>query len=316
MNKLAIIFNTCGISGEHPQQYVKALDSILEQEMPDSQIIVSACMNSRAAMEYVKKKVARPVTFNLIQEKLPVNVTFNHSALKARELFGDFEGYLYVDSGIEFTKKTDIFSLYKLLSTDNYGMVAAQVDTDGGYFQWFGIGDGHNDHTQNHKFFENGDFEIPIGKTVNLHCQIFSKEILDTYGYLFPDIYASFCSESVFSFLCAAIKKKFVLSKDVVVKHLKSMDGPSSGFSPHSWMMQGRPTYDHPFLVDSVVELARKGQEFGFGYEECQNIVNHNPDKYDGLFCNDDRLKNYIRDNQFVGNLGLLDYSKIEVDTI
>jgi len=139
---------------------------------------------------------------------------------------------------------------------------------------------------------------------------------MDAYGYLFPDIYASFCSESVFSFLCAAIRKKFVLSKDVIVTHLKSMDGPSSGFNPNSWLMQGKPTYDHPFLVDSVVELAKKGHEFGFGYEECQGIVMHNPDKYDGFFCNDERLKDYIRDNQFVGNLGLLNYDNIKIDTI
>ena len=316
MNKLAIIFNICGIRRENPENYVTAINTIFDQDITDSRVIISSCLNSEETLQYIADNVNGPVTINLIKERLPVNVTFNHSALKARELFGDFEGYLYIDSGIFFKSPTDISSLYKLLATRAYGMIAAQVDTDGGYFQWFDIGTGHNDHTQNHEFFADGDFDIPVGKTVNLHCQIFSKDILDAYGYLFPDIYAGFCSESVFSFQCAALQKKFVLSKDVVVSHLKSMDGPSSGFSPAKWQLMGRPTYDHPFLVDSVVAIANKGRKFGFGYEECQNIVMHDSSKYDGLFCIDSRLVDFIRQNQFIGNLGVLNYDEIDSELL
>jgi hypothetical protein len=307
VNKLAIVFNTCGISGrEAVQQYVNGINSIIDQDIEGCEIIISSCLNSAEAISYVQDNISRKVTFNLIKEKLPVNVTFNHSCLVARELFGEFGGYLYIDSGITLRTNKDISILYDLLQKGRHALVAAQTDTDGGYDRWFGVD----------KMLTDSDFEIPIGKTINLHCQIFSKDILDYYGYLFPDIYASFCSESVFTFLCSAIGKTFVLSKDVMVSHIHSMDGPSSGFDPREWMMNGGITYEHPFLVDSVVRIAKEGHEFGFGYEEVQDLVVHKPEKYDGLICNDPRLKDFIRDNQFVGNMGLLDYSQIDHEVL
>lgn len=310
MNKLAIIFNTCGINEgrnltSHADKYVERIKTIFEQDITDSHVFISSCLNSLESLQYVKSKVNGPLTVNLIKEKLPVNVTFNHTALKAREIFGEFEGYLYVDSGVSFIKPTDISALYQILATKEYAMIAARAGSDHGYHQWFGNDLSNLD-----------DFEIPIGKTVNLHCQIFSKVIMDVYGYLFPDIYSGFCSESVFSFLCSALGKKFVLSKDVAVNHLTGMDGQSAAFSPQEWEMSGKLTYEHPFLVESVVDIAKKGYEFGFGYEECQHIVDHNPDKYDGFFCTDDRLKDFIRDNQFVGNLGLLDFDLINSEIL
>jgi hypothetical protein len=310
MNRLAIIFNTCGINEgrnltSHVDKYVERINTIFEQDITDSHVFISSCLNSVESLQYVKSKVNGPLTVNLIKEKLPVNVTFNHTALKAREIFGEFEGYLYVDSGVSFVKPTDISVLYDLLAKNEYAMVAARASSDNGYQRWFG-----------NNLNSSGDFEIPIGKTVNMHCQVFSKDVLDVYGYLDPDIYAGFCSESVFSFMCSALGKKFVLSKDVTVSHLTGLDGPSAAFFPPDWEASGNVTYDHPFLVDSVVDIAKKGYEFGFGYEECQHIVDHDPNKYDGFFCKDDRLKGFIRDNQFVGNLGLLDFKTIDSEVL
>lgn len=312
---LAVIFNTCGIRGEHPEQYAEAIDRILKQDFTDFKLIISSCLNTSACSDYLKNRFGDKILINKIQERLPVNVTFNHSCLLARETYGEFEGYLYVDSGIFLKTSKDLGNLYDLFKSDDYGMVAAQVDSDGGYHQWFGLGQDERDHSTNHLFFENGDFVIPIGKTVNLHCQIFSKKLFDYYGYLFPDIYAGYCSESVFSFLCAALHTKYVLSKDVVVSHIHGLDGGSSGFDPIAWKRSGKETYEHPFMVESVVAIAKQGQEFGFGYEECQNIVNHISDKFDGYFAKDDRLKDFIRDTQFIGNIGF-NYSHVMSEVV
>lgn len=310
--KLLVVFNTCGIARENYQQYVFGLNSIINQEFDSFRIVMSSCLNSSSLRNGVQNFFKDRISYNFIDDKLPVNITFNHSCLKAREEFGDFDGYLYIDSGITLTQSDNLSRLYHLFKSGPNAMVAAQTSTDAGYLQWFGIGSHHHDTSQNHLLFKDGDFQIPVGKTVNLHMQIFSKDLLDTYGYLVPDIYAGYCTESVFSFLCAAIKQKFMLSKDVIVDHIHGMDGGSSGFDPIEWVKTGRPTQDHPFLVDSVYRIAKDGHQYGFGYEECANLVNHDPDMYDNNgFCTNNVLKEWIRHNQFVGNLGLFDYSKI-----
>jgi hypothetical protein len=313
---LAIIYNTCGIKGEHPEQYAEAIDRILNQEFNDFKLIVSSCLNTTQCGDYLKSRFGDRILINKIQEKLPVNVTFNHSCLLARDTYGEFEGYLYVDSGIFLKTPKDIGNLYTLFKSGDYGMVAAQVDSDGGYLDWFGLGKDNHDSSSNHLLFKDGDFIIPIGKTVNLHFQIFSKSIMDFYGYLFPDIYAGHCSESVFSFVCAAISNKFVLSKDVIVSHIQGMDGQSSGFDPHIWQRNGKPSYDHPFLVDSVVDIAKSGYKFGFGYEEIRHIVDHDPDKFDGYLAKDPNLKEFIRNTQYIGNTSLFEYSQISSEQL
>lgn len=311
---LAVIFNTCGIRTEHVNEYIEAISRVVAQDL-DTKIVVSSCLNSDSCISTIKDRFQDKVVINRILDKLPVNVTFNHSCLLANKLYGDLDGYLYMDSGVMLKTRQDLSNLNKLFMSDDYGMVAAQVDTDGGYHQWFGLGKNDLDHSTNHLFFESGDFVIPIGKTINLHCQIFSKKLLDFYGYLFPDIYAGYCSESVFSFVCAAIKTKFVLSKDVIVSHIHGMDGGSSGFDPVAWKRSGKETYEHPFMVDSVVRIAKEGHQYGFGYEECQNIVNHDPDKFDGFMAKDDRLKDFIKSTQFIGN-SVFDYSTIASEVI
>lgn len=312
MNKLAIVFNTCGIKRENVLQYVNGISSLLDQDIDNSRIILSSCLNTEMVRNYLYNYFGDAISYNHIDEVLPVNVTFNHSCIKARQEFGDFEGYMYIDSGITMRSRKDISNLYNLFKRDAYGMVAAQTSTDTGYWQWFNIGNNPDDNSQNHLLFKNGDFIIPLGKTVNLHAQIFSKDILDSYGYIIPDIYASYCTESVFSFLCAAIHTKFVLSKDVIVDHIHGMDIGSAGFDPIAYSSQGGKTYDHGFMVKSVVDLAKKGQAFGFGYEECQRLVMHDPSKYDdNQYAKDDLLKQYIKDNQYIGNLGVFDYNNI-----
>lgn len=311
MKKLAIVYNICGIRREFIDHYEKTIQEILNQDFSDYELIISGCMNTELCLSRLSKKFPQLMIINTT-EVLPVNVTFNLACLEARKKYGDFEGYLYIDSGIGFPNNDIISKMYKSFIKNDAGMLAARVDVDGGYHQWFGVGDSPHNDSDIDSFFDKGDFTIPIGKTVNLHCQIFSSKLLEYYGYLMPDIYASFCTESVFSFVCAALDVPFILSKDAIVTHIHGMEGGSSGFNPAGWISSGKKTWDHPFLVDSVYSIAKDGHKFGFGYEECQSIVNHNPSKYSGYKCLDKNLKNFIKDYQFVGNMNLLDYDLIQ----
>ena len=309
---LAIIFNVCGLSGrENANQYVQFVDSIFAQEFDGAKVFISGCKSSEHTKQLLNTCFGGHLSYNWIEDVLPVNVTFNHTVKKAVKEFGDFGGYLYLDSGISFQTIHDLANLYKVYETGKYGMVAAQTTSDDGYHLWWGVGKNVYDRSENYKLFEKGDFEIPLGKTVNLHCQIFSGKMYETYNGLMPDIFAGYCTESVFSYMCAAIQSKFAVAKDVIVNHIHSMDIGSAGFSPLKWQQEGKVTWNHPFIIDDLMPRIEGGKEYGLGYERLQGIQDHDPTKFDEHeYALDHRLAGYIRDNLFLSQ-DLFDYDKI-----
>lgn len=312
-NKILAVYNTCGISGrENSNYYIAALNTILAQKFDGMKVVMSDCMSPPQVRNKIKQYFGGAISYNFINEVLPVNVTFNHSVLKGIEQFGEFDGYLYIDSGIQLVHDQQLRILYDLLKSGPYGIVSSRVDQDSGYGFVFGFGKFEGDTSEDYKLFEHGDFIIPVGKGVNNHLQIFANTIQKYYKKCWPDIFASWCSESIFTFLCAAIKQKWVISKDVIVHHHQGVDGQSSGFNPQVWKMQGRNTIDHPFLVSSIIKIVQEGQKYGIGYEEAQNIIMHDTTQYDeNGYCINDELKKYIKENLFLPQ-SLLDYDRIK----
>lgn len=307
MSDLLVVFNTCGINRakENYIQYMFNIQSILDQRFPNMKVAVSSCMNSDNAKTYLMNAFGDTLAYNFIDDSLPVSVTFNHTVQKCIEKYGNFKGYLYVDSGVDFVGDVEYISkLYDLFQNDNYAMVSSRVTHDGGFDIWF---DG-----QEESLFKDNVFDIPVGRAINLHVQIFHHDMLNAYNHILPDIFAGQCMESTFSFLCAALKKKWGVRGDVVLTHNTSMDGASSGFLPFVWERQGKNKWDHMFRTEeSILDIIGRGVEFGMGYEELQGIINHDPDKYDmDGYAIDDRLKSYIRDNLYL-NKHQFDYGKI-----
>ena len=302
MNSLLVVYNTCGISGlENNDNYIESLNSILNQKFKDVKIVVSDCLSGEEDRKKIQNIFADRLSYCYYDEVLPVTVTFNKTILESIKRFGEFDGYVYVDSGIRFINDDQLSELYDLLMSGPYGMVSAQTNDDAGYTENLGTED----------LFQDGHFVIPIGKAVNLHVQIFSNDIQKFYGKCYVDIFASYCSESVFSFVCAAINKKWVIHKDVIVNHDRVLHSNSAGFPPLKWVMEGLETYDHPYLVNSVVDIAKKGQKYGLGYEECRKIVLHDSQHYNKEgYCVNTELKEYIKDNLFLST-ELLDYDRI-----
>jgi hypothetical protein len=298
MKKLLVIYNTCGISGRFNfDHYRDSLHSILRQDLDGIEVALSSCLNNEGEIFMLKEEFGDRISYNTINQKLPVSVTFNHTVEKCREKLGDFEGYVFVDSGINFEDQTRALSdLYDLFKSDNYGMAAARTDDDAGFDVWFGTDMSGDD------LFSKGHFEVPLGSAVNLHVQIFSQDLVDIYQRPLPDIFAGQCMESVFGFLCSAVKTKWVVHKDLILKHLTGMDGPSSGFSPNGWEAQGNKRWDHLFVVtDPIEDIIRRGIDFGMGYEEYQGIAIHREDQFDDDgYCINDDLWHYIRDNLFL----------------
>ena len=103
MSKILVVYNTCGISGkENSSFYIDSLHSILNQEFDGFDVVMSSCLNSDKTRSNVFDIFKNKIKYNFINERHPVNVTFNHSIRKTIEKFGEYESYMYVDSGTTF----------------------------------------------------------------------------------------------------------------------------------------------------------------------------------------------------------------------
>lgn len=297
--KLLTIYNICGISKrENTNFYIESLQSIVNQKNIDHDIVVSSCLSKDSTLSTIKN-VFPQIKINSINDRVPVNVSFNHTA----SVFdNNYDGFLYLDSGITFNTDDTIEKMVEKMTAGPYSMVSCMADGDNGpltdpAIQGYVSGRGF-------KLDQNNEFCIPIGSALNSHCQIFTRDIKDYYKNIIPDIFAGFCTESVYTFICAAIKKRWVVCKDVIVDHRLSLDGASSGFHPAYWsLLTGRDSYDHPFAIDTYMDRIFNplAKQYGLGFEECRKILEHDPDQYDeNMFCKNNDLKEYIKNNLYL----------------
>jgi len=125
---------------------------------------------------------------------------------------------------------------------------------------------------------------------------------------VWPDIFASYSSETVFSFLVAAIQKRWAVVTTPRVTHIVEMDGRSAGFknelAPISW--------DHMYKIPhSILDICAAGQPYGLGYQECDQIAMHDPTQFDEKgYCINSDLEDFIKENLFLSK-DYLDYDKI-----
>ena len=171
-------------------------------------------------------------------------------------------------------------------------MVTVQASNDNGFPQWIGVD----------KFVEGEHFVIPVGRACNLHTQIFSNNIFKAFdNKIIPDIFVAYCTESIFSFLAAAVNERWVILKDVVDEHLKSVYGATCGFDHTGPKGDNK---NNLFANLDIYEICRDPEALasGFGYEEMQGVLHHDPDKYDenGMVEDPERLKEFIRTRMFL----------------
>ena len=304
LNKLLVIYNTCGIKYEgNADWYIECIDNILKQDFDDYHVVLSSCLNTDSDFNKIYNEFKNRISYNRINEIFTVNTTFNHTIQQCVKQFGQFDGYLYLDSGINYQNQTNILQeSYELLKTGKYGMVYVATDTDNA-FKTTNI---------NIDFPTNEHFILPIGVGLNAHNVIYSKELYEAYdNRVWVDIFASTCSESVFTFVCAGINKEIVLHKNLVVHHKNGIDCPSAGFiTPINNM------YFHCIPKTNLHKILSNPEAYacGLGYEECNRILMHNPELYNGNQCkNPYRLKEFIRKNLFVDR-SIIDYGNIEHD--
>jgi len=304
-NKLLVVYNTCGFSGREPVDwYIDCIKNILAQDLEGIKVVLSSCGNSSITIKKLVSTFGRSIAYNFIHDRITVNQSFNHTVAKCVERYGEFEGYLYVDSGINFRQDRTVLSkAYDLFKEGEYGMVTVQASNDNGFPQWIGV-DG---------FVENENFVIPVGRACNLHTQIFSNDIFKAFdNKIIPDIFIAYCTESIFSFLAAAVSSRWVILKDIVAEHLKSVDGATCGFDHTGPKGDNK---NNLFGGLDIYEICRdpEASASGFGYEEMQGVLHHDPDKYDenGMVQEPERLKEFIRTRMFL-NKEQFDYNDVK----
>jgi len=303
MTKYLIVFNTCEINIPNLDWYIQCIDNLLETECDDTKfnfdLAISGCMLTDNTKKVLKEKYKDKAFLNYIDCRLPVNITFNHTVNKIVDKVGRYDGYVYFDSGVNVANdKHFLKEIHERFITGKYEMVSLQTDTDTGFWI-FGL----------HGYFYDHDFVVPVGKACNLHVTCFGDTLLKQYRKILPDIFLAYCTESVFSFMTAALESRWVIIKDLILEHKKSVDGASAGFDHTGPKEPWNNLYGGLDMLDIIRDP--NAQALGLGYEECHNILPHNPEKFtDRGFAKEPELKNYIRDKLFLQD-DVLNYSHI-----
>ena len=134
MNKILVIYNTCGIKNNNTDWYVKCISSLLDQDFNDYKVVLSSCLNTTECISKIQTVFGTKIDYSLHKQPYTVNITFNKAVRDCVKKYGEFDSYLYVDSGCCFENSVDLISkLYKSLKRKEdvkNGIVYAQVDTD------------------------------------------------------------------------------------------------------------------------------------------------------------------------------------------
>jgi hypothetical protein len=271
---ILVVYNLCGIKHDNIEMWLNFLEDIVNQDYPNFKLAISGCIvseNSKKRLENFKNK-HNNVILNFINDKLPVNVTFNHTIQICTEEFGIFDTYLYIASDIKFGNDRDILSkLIYLHSNSNSAIINALVDHDAGLEAAVAI----EQLDELHKLLETSHFIINIGKGVNGHVMMCDKEIyLQFNNKIIPDIFATHCTEATYCYIAASLGKKVLVhNKDIMLRHIGFADGHSAGFIEEI-QYNDDISWKHLFKSSLPAEkrlLSEEAKASGFGYGEWKN---------------------------------------------
>lgn len=211
------------IGKENAKTYIKNIKTILNQDYDNFKIVVSSCFNSQGCINEVLEELGDKISINIVNHRFAVQQSFNKTVNDSIRHFKKFfDGYLYVASDVFFGEEKDnLEKLSRRLENKYNGITSPEVNNDSGLYWWLNF-------PEEKSLFEiygkDKDFVMPVGSTCNMHCMLFSDKIRQEYGNILPDIFTSYCGESIYSFLVAAINQKFVITNDVLVNHREKKD--------------------------------------------------------------------------------------------
>lgn len=287
MNSYLVVYNICEIANANYEWYTKCIDNLLKLDYKKYHIAVSGCKTSDDTRKKLYERYKGKISFCFTENYLTTNVTFNLTVKKCVERFGSFDGYVYLNSGVNVTSNYNLLTeINNRINTNKYGVVTVQTDTD-----------------QTH--VKDEDYIMPIGKNCNMYAFAFTDELREAYnGKLIPDIFNVYCVETVISLLLAAIKKQWVVIKDITLTHNKEEEDNV----PANYLGT-----EKLYSSVDVNELLNdpKAKEVGIDDILTQKYIVHNPNFFTKAgYAKKTELKNYINDKLFLSS-EQLDYNHI-----
>ena len=124
-NKLLVVYNTCGFSGREPVDwYLDCIKNILNQDFDGYKVVVSSCGNRLDTIKKLLSTFGKNVSYNFINDRVTVNTSFNHTVAECVKEFGEFEGYLWGDSGVFDCPSDSLKKMYDSFKLNSYGMLS------------------------------------------------------------------------------------------------------------------------------------------------------------------------------------------------
>lgn len=320
--KLLIIFNICEIKfqnyrGEPSSQldyWAKSINSLLDQNYQNHTIVVSGCrITTRSKLE-LRRIFGNKICYNFIDEIYTLNITFNKTIEMMINRYGEYDGYLYVDSGMNCIGHSNVMSEINIRAqTKQYGVIMVEPDSDQGWDMILEPGvTSYN--------FQGKDFIQPLGTIFALHFWYFSKDLRKAYNRLMPDVYRVGGSEFIYPYMCSAIHVKSIIIKDLILHHAHGFDGSSSGFR-HSEIVPQHCDFLYGLTIHDVI-LNDEIKATGMGYDDLQSgpyfaRVPHNKDLFtkEGFAIKANELREYIKTHLFLKPIQL-DYNTIQCEFI
>ena len=197
------------------------MKTILSQEYENYELLWSSCFNSQSCVNEVMEELEDQISLCRVDQMWAVQQTFNKSIREGIKNFGKFEGYLYMASDCFMSDPQSLSKLSKRLKEPTISIISPEINNDSGLYWHLNFPE---EKSLWEVFNQKQDLVMPMGATCNLHCMLFSHRIYEVYGNILPDLFCSYCGETIFNSLVAAIKQKFVITNDLVVNHRDKKD--------------------------------------------------------------------------------------------
>ena len=322
---LLVVYNSFG-GGKDATQYIEGLKKIFwhidKNNLHDNvRVVLSSVLNMDECIDKIINEFGNKLRIFRYLDRWPLQVSLNKTILSSIDEFQEeYNGYLYISAGVYLTEIDDLFPrIIEKNNTNEYGIMHLYVNADNCHEHMVEVPGEQSNINYYH------DFQIPIKRHTNFIAAVLNKSLKDFYGVPVTDVFGRCGMEIALSFMCAALRKKYILLGNSYTVHETKTDSGTpeensvaySSFETPIGLMWGR-THD-------IFENDIEGRDSGLGYWPGHYTTNTpwkvyflEPDlsKFDENHLSlDERLKFAVK-RCFFTNQNELDYSLIKYNLI
>lgn len=296
MRILAII-NSYNLSS-FPSFLKNNIDGWLKQDLPSDcvlDIVLSDVVSSDGVREeirqYAKANSKPNKNFTIIchNTNVPVYISFN-LCIKHFNTLNKYDYFIYSSEDCVMTLENDLTNILSDFKySPNVGQVTGLVNLDNTIF--YKHYDAHKKNAQ--------PFKIQLSESINMHFSVWSYEFMSKYDFKYVDVLTAYATESLYTFLHAAVGTEWVHCRKVLLSHQRSKK--PKGYLGYEVFKQYR----------SIESIFKPGMDVGLGFECWMASLRSEKRKHwypikkgvyskRGVCKKPDRLHEYIKNNLFI----------------